>query len=191
LSNTQLQPKLTGFPLLLLHRQHNHSLQNSQAMTTIQKKSLSVGKYVDTNHVNAVIRNYKQERWAQSTSRLGKEDSRSVWFSIEELEGFIEKVKGHGGDGIRFYFSVLPHDYTEVPEYAGRQNLVLVASKTKETATGTKNKDLYINTKEGAQMLAYGDGAACPPFFCTGDTDGWGDIGITIIDRGDEGMVVV
>ena len=102
-------------------------------MTTIEKKSLRVGKYVDTNHVDTLVRTYKQERWDANSQRLGKEDSRSVWYSIEELEDFIEKVKDHGGDGIRFYFAVYPHDYTEVPAYAGRQNLVLVGSKSKET----------------------------------------------------------
>jgi len=73
-------------------------------MLTIEKKSLKVGKFVNTEHVDTVIRTYKQERWVHNSERLGKEDSLSVWHSIEELEDLIAKAKEHGGDGIRFYF---------------------------------------------------------------------------------------
>jgi hypothetical protein len=160
-------------------------------MTTIEKKSLRVGRYVDTTHVDTLIRTYKKERWDDNTQRLGKEDSRSVFFSVEEMEEFLEKVKENGGDGVRMYFAVYPHDYTEVPEYAGRQNLVMVAAKTRETATGIKSKDLYVSTESGAEILAYGDGAGCPPYFCGGNDGDGGGIGITIIDRGDKGMVII
>jgi hypothetical protein len=74
------------------------------AMSTIEKKSLSVGKYVNTEHVDTAIRNYKQERWVQNSERLGKADSMSVWYSAEELQGFIDTIREHGGDGVRMYF---------------------------------------------------------------------------------------
>jgi hypothetical protein len=35
---------------------------------------------------------------------LGKEDSLSAWWSIEELEDFITEAKTHGADGVKFYF---------------------------------------------------------------------------------------
>jgi len=62
-------------------------------MIAIEKKSLLVGKYVSTQHVDKVIRNYKQERWIQNSERIGKEDSLSGWWSIEEIEDFLEKAK--------------------------------------------------------------------------------------------------
>ncbi len=46
-------------------------------MITIEKKSLKVGKYVNTEHVDTVVRNYKQERWVYNSERIGKEDSLS------------------------------------------------------------------------------------------------------------------
>ena len=73
-------------------------------MLETQKKSVKVGKRVNTDHVNAAIRNYKQERWVHNSKRLGKEDSLSVWYSLEELEEFLATSKAHGGDGIRLYF---------------------------------------------------------------------------------------
>ena len=154
-------------------------------MLTIKKKSVKVGKLVNTEHVNTVIKNYKQERWVHNSRRLGKEDSLSVWYSVEELEEFLMKVKSHGGEGVRIYFGAYDKDYTEKPLYAGRQTVVLVATKQKETVTGGVNKDLYITTEKGTSILAYNVGALCPPW-CN-NKEG---IGITIVDKGEEGMII-
>lgn len=167
-------------------------------MTTIQKKSLKVGRYVDTNHVDTVIRNYKRERWVHNSERIGKEDSLSVWYSVEELEEFIEKIKMHGGDGVKMYFGAYSEHFETKPEYSSRQTIVMVATRSKETETGIANKDLYINP---GQILAYNLGSACPPN-CPNGTgkpigpgdasgDDWGGIGVTIVDRGPKGFTVV
>lgn len=168
-------------------------------MTTIEKKSLKVGNYVDTHHVDTVIRNYKRERWVHNSERIGKEDSLSVWYSIEELEQFIEKIKMHGADGIKMYFAAYSEDVAPNPLYVDRQTMVMVATKVNETATGAANKDIYIPSGNGATtILAYNQGSLCPPL-CSGGTnkpgepegDDWGGIGITLIDRGDKGTVIV
>ena len=156
-------------------------------MSVIQKKSVKAGKLVNTEHVNTVIRNYKQERWIHNSKRLGKEDSLSVWYSLEELEGFLARAKDHGGDGIKLYFGAYDQEHAPQPLYAGRQTVVLVATKEKETENGTVNKDIYINTEKGTSILAYNAGHLCPPFCNTLDDNG---IGITIVDKGDEGMAV-
>jgi hypothetical protein len=158
-------------------------------MNKIQKKSLRVGKQVDTNHVNTVIKNYKQERWVHNSKRLGKEDSLSVWYSIEELEEFIAKSKDQGADGIKMYFGAYDKDYQEQPLYAGRQTIALVATKQKETPGGIANKDVYINTEGGSTILSWNAGQLCPPY--CGGKGGYEDIGITIIDKGDEGLIIV
>ncbi|MFT3749551.1 MAG: hypothetical protein QM768_14590 [Agriterribacter sp.] len=166
-------------------------------MLTIQKKSLKSGKYVNTNYVDSIIRTYKQERWAHNSARIGKEDSLSTWYSIEELEEFIDTAKTHGADGIKFYFAAYPSDFAEKPEYAGRQTLALVATKSKEMEHGTGHKDIYVQDGETTTILAYNFGKICPPN-CPippkpndADADDWGGIGITIVDRGNEGMTLV
>jgi hypothetical protein len=155
-------------------------------MLAIKKKSLKVGKLVNTEHVNTIIRNYKQERWIHNSKRLGKEDSLSVWYSLEELEEFLAKAKDHGGDGIKLYFGAYDQEHAPQPMYTGRQTVVLVATKEKETVNGTVNKDIYINTERGTSILAYNVGHLCPPY-CGGNENG---IGITIIENGDNGLVV-
>jgi hypothetical protein len=167
-------------------------------MLTIEKKSLKVGKYVDSRHVDTVIRNYKQERWVQNSNKIGKEDSLSVWYSAEELEDYLQKIREYGADGVRFYFAAYPGDYAEHPEYASRQTIVLVATKSRETTTGIVNKDLYIGTEHGSKLLAYNTGTLCPPYCPNGgrtrtpdDDSEWGGIGTTLVDYGDKGMIVV
>jgi hypothetical protein len=163
-------------------------------MITIEKKSLNVGKYVDTNHVDTAIKTYKQERWIHNSKRIGKEDSLSAWYSVEELEGFIDTIKQHGADGIKFYFGAYPDSYDEKPEYAGLQTIVMVATKSKETENGTKHKDVYI-TKDGTStIMGYNMPGLCPPlcggFFSQGKTP-FTEIGLTMVDKGEEGLAIV
>jgi hypothetical protein len=159
-------------------------------MLTLNKKSLKVGKLVDTNHVDTVIKNYKQERWVHNSRRIGKEDSLSVWYSIEELEEFLALAKTHGGDGIKIYFGAYGSEQ-EAPKklYAHRQTVVLVATKAKEDTTGATNKDIYISTEKGNSILAYNVGSVCPPF-CGEFGGGDGGIGITILDKGEDGLAI-
>jgi len=161
-------------------------------MIAIEKKALVVGKYVSTQHVDKVIRNYKQERWIQNSERIGKEDSLSGWWSIEEIEDFLEKAKMYGGDGVKFYFGAYDKDYQEQPEYAGRQTLVMVATKQKEGKNGTTvNKDIYVNEGNSSNILAYNAIRLCPPSCgINGDTD-IPDVGVTIVDRGSDGLMVI
>jgi len=159
-------------------------------MTTIQKKSLKVGKSVGTDHVNTVVRNYKKERWVHNSQRLGKEDSLSVWYSIEELEEFMSIAKSHGADGIKLYFGSYDKDYKDQPLYAGRQTVVLVATKQKENEVGESNKDIYIQTENASTILAWNAGSVCPPFCGSKDGFGFGDVGITILDKGDNGLII-
>ncbi|MEI9944100.1 MAG: hypothetical protein WDN26_07720 [Chitinophagaceae bacterium] len=102
----------------------------------------------------------------------------------------MELIKEHGGDGVRLYFGAYNKDFPEKPLYAGRQTVVLVATRQKETENGVTNKDVYITSKEGNTILAYNAGSLCPPFCKPPIDDGEGGIGITIIDKGDEGLAI-
>ena len=46
-------------------------------------------------------------------------------------EKFLAEVKAHRGDGVRFYYGAFPEDYDVHPEYAGRQMLVMVGTKSR------------------------------------------------------------
>ena len=158
-------------------------------MITKEKKSRKVGKYVNTEFVDMVMAEYKKERWVQNSERIGKEDSLSAWFSVEDVEDFLTNMKQYGADGVKFYFSAYPKDFAYKPEYAGRQSLVMVATKSRETKMGTTvNKDVYI-TKDGTStILGLNMPNICPPK-CGAFGDN--DLGISIIDKGEKGLQIV
>ncbi|HVM88697.1 MAG TPA: hypothetical protein VMT76_10960 [Puia sp.] len=163
-------------------------------MIKVEKKSMKVGSFVNKNHVDKVIRTYKKERWVHNSNRIGKEDSLSAWFSIEEIEEFIAMCKNHNADGIKFYFAAYPEDFAPKPEYAGRQTIVMVATKAKETEDGSMNKDVYYEKDGASEILAYNVGNLCPPI-CGGPNlngeTGIGSLGATIIQKGDNGFFVI
>ncbi len=161
-------------------------------MSTIEKKSVKVGKYVNNAHVDTLIRNYKKERWVQNSERIGKEDSLSTWYTTDELEEFLERVKIHGADGIRFYFGAYSADYADKPEYATRQTIVMVATRSKEVNGVLAHKDVYITDANGApKILAYNAGAMCPPFCPPPGGLGRSSLGVTLIDRGEKGVAII
>jgi hypothetical protein len=157
-------------------------------MSTIEKKSLKVGKYVDNDHVNTVISNYKKERWVHNSKRLGKEDSLSVWYSAEELQEFIETIQEHGADGIRMYFAAYPNEEVMSKGKDGRQSIVLVATRSKEENGKRVNKDVYTYENGKATIMAYNMGDYCPPY-CAGGLGG--ALGVVIVNDGKNGLSVI
>ncbi|MFT3935061.1 MAG: hypothetical protein QM726_15650 [Chitinophagaceae bacterium] len=167
----------------------------------LTKSVKKAGKRVGTKHVESLLSNYKKERWAQNSKRLGKEDSLSVWYSIEELQSFINTAKANGADGIKMYFGVYDVNTANDVKYIGRQTVVLVASKTKELENGTTiDKSIYVGSEGKPEILAFNVGRVCPPN-CTGTGGGgtsteettgfdWDNPGI-LIDRKEEGMIVI
>lgn len=153
-------------------------------MNTIEKKSVNAGKFLTSEHVATLLSTYKQNRWVDNSEKLGKEDSLTAHVSIEELEMLIERIKLHGGDGVRLHFAAYPDNYTPQPELAGRQTVVMVGTRKGNEGS---NKEIYMSKGKDAAILAYGDMPICPPF-CGG---GIGKKGTTsIVDLGDKGMVV-
>jgi hypothetical protein len=160
-------------------------------MNTQVKNYVRARKNGSTDDVENFIREYKQKRWVQNSERLGKADSLSAWYSVEELENFLALAKSNGGDGVRFFYGAFPEDYTTKPEYAGRQTLVMVATKSRITEDGSVNdKNIYLKKDGRVEILSGILPKGCPPL-CPPPDGGMGDFGITIVDRGSKGMEIV
>ncbi len=164
-------------------------------LTNLVKKA---GRIVNSKHVDSLLSNYKKQRWVNNSKNLGKEDSLSVWYSIEELQAFVSTAKQNGADGIKMYFGVYDEHTANDVKYIGRQTVVLVASKTKELQNGTTiDKNIYVGNEGQPEILAFNAGRVCPPN-CTGGGTGstdstgfdWDNPGI-LIDRKEEGMIVI
>ncbi len=162
----------------------------------VATKTKKAGKYVNSKHVDSLLSNYKKERWVQNSKHIGKEDSLSVWYSIEELQEFVETAKRNGADGIKMYFGVYNKETAGDVRYEERQTIVLVASKTKELENGaTIDKNIYTVKENKPEILAFNVGRICPPSCSTGTGNGsggfdWDNMGI-LIDKKEEGMVVI
>ena len=93
--------------------------------------------------------NFMKYRASIIAKYIQKEDANAVWFSVEELENYIQYIKttgqktGYNVSGIRFYFGVYP-DEKKYAEKAGLMTLFL-------TATGKKIKTL---SKTSVQTFA-------------------------------------
>ena len=160
-------------------------------MTTQVKNYVKAKKSDSTNDAENFIREYKQKRWVQNSERMGKPDSLSGWYSIEELENFIDQAKSHGGNGVRFFYGAFPENYTAQPEYAGRQTFVMVATKSRVIEDGcVTDKNIYTTINGRVEILSGGIPRPCPPA-CPPPDGGMGDFGITIVDRGSKGMEIV
>jgi hypothetical protein len=156
------------------------------------QKTVQTPKDQQTELSHALVREYKQTRWVANSERIGKPDALSAWYSIEEMEKFIRLAKEHGGDGVKFYYGAYPENYREKSEYADRQTLVMVATKSGQNQTGQKvNKDMY-RTQNGRNIILSGNHPTlCPPYCSSGSEGGMGNLGITIVDKGEKGMEVV
>ncbi len=163
-------------------------------MVTQQKELVKISKESPKTLVrqaHTLIREYKQTRWVPNSERIDKPDSLSAWYSIEEMENFLALAKSHGGDGIKFYYGAYPENYSPKPEYAGRQTLVMVGTKSKLTEMGSiANKDIYYSKNGKLKILSGSDPRLCPPVCNPPSEGGMGDLGITIIDKGEKGMEI-
>lgn len=156
-------------------------------MNTIAEKSVNAGNYVNKTQMDTLTTAYKQERWVANSDNLGKSDSLSVWFTVEELEGFLGKVKANGGNGVRVHFGVFPQNYKR-PEVAGMQTVVLVANRSKDGSLENA-KELMINKDGNPEILAIDGPILCPPWCGGGLGSGLGKNALVV--RKDGGMEVI
>jgi hypothetical protein len=74
----------------------------------------------------------------------------------------------------------------------------MVATKNQFTEEGNVERNIHISSESGINILAYNMGQYCPPTCpatrkpspSTDDAD-WGGLGITIVDKGEQGLAIV
>ena len=132
-------------------------------MITQEEKFVST-ENEQTQQADILIREYKQTRWVKNSDMIGKPDALSAWYSISQLEEFIALAKSNGGDGIKLYYGAYPAHYIDEPAYAGRQTLVMVATRTKKSASDLiTNKDIYVRKNGRLKILSGLHPIVCPP----------------------------
>lgn len=154
-------------------------------MTIEQPKA--VGKFLLTHEVENLISNYKQQRWAANSEKIGRADSLNISWTIAELEHFLAVAKENQADSIKFCFGV----YDGTAEKAGQQTIAMVATQELETPNGIAHKNIYKETPYGKNIVAYNKGRVWPPL--NENEIGYDpyELGITIVETSDNRMVIV
>jgi len=70
--------------------------------------------------------NFITNKYPLLNNQLGREDTRSIWYTKEHIVKLLEEIEFAQGDGIRLYFSA----YEQSHEFAGQ--LCLVMNVTRE-----------------------------------------------------------
>jgi hypothetical protein len=99
-------------------------------MATQQKNSVRVGKYVNTEYVDTVLREYKNQVGTNS-ERIGKPDSLSVWFSLEDIEEFMEKAKCTAETESNFILQLIQMSILQ-NQLCRKAEIVMVATRSKQ-----------------------------------------------------------
>ncbi len=108
-------------------------------------------------------------------------NTRTVWFSLDQLRSFLGEIERDGGDGIRFYFAAYNDSYpdtvgnADIPprEYWGYNTLLMVPTRD-STANGvTYHRDyltamgqpesLSSNQDPDEESTVVNRGLICPP----------------------------
>jgi len=90
---------------------------------------------ITNNLASDLSARYSEKRSGLILADIGKEDASAVWYSIEELENYINYVKCKGTEkgidvtGVRFYMGVYPSDSTAYHEKAGLTTIFLSPTK--------------------------------------------------------------
>lgn len=115
---------------------------------------------------------YHEERAGLISTNIRRDDATAVWYSIEELENYINYVKCQGTEkginvtGIRLYLGVYPND-NSYNEKAGLTTIFLSPTKKREANVKAKTARTEQTLEENVdatelQPLNYG-GIGHPP----------------------------
>jgi len=125
------------------------------------------GSLIPESTAQLLIETYKTE------DGWGPDETRAVWFSVQDFTNIISLVNDYGGDGARIYFGKYPSDTdipgTPDPSYKGMVTLVFIPTLA---GPGGSHQDVFPATPTSSFVAAartnggnmgYDHGELCPP----------------------------
>lgn len=133
--------------------------------------------YVGRTITEARRNNFENDKLGLLTTALGKDDTKSIWYSREHIAGLIAEIDHADGDGLRIYFGA----YESGHDYEGQ--LCLVMNVTREATVGlvtvhqnvvledepdfndrqSSDRDAGISKNLPAGKRDFNFGSPCPP----------------------------
>jgi len=98
------------------------------------------GIFIDKEEVNKRVTNYLKEKHPAQSAAIGREDSKSAWYSLDQFEELMREMYYLNADGLRIYFGAYDK---EDKNYPGMLTVVLVPTYMNEN-TG-KHTDIVVD----------------------------------------------
>lgn len=120
------------------------------------KSAVKPQQLISVETAKTLNSNYNAKRADLHLKAIGTEDANAIWYSLEELENYIEYIKSEGEqqgfsvDGIRFYLGVYPE--TEQKGKAGYTTIFL--SPTGQSVEESKLEKMEINAGDSQDITS-------------------------------------
>ncbi|MGD1959790.1 MAG: hypothetical protein ACFB2Y_13100 [Fulvivirga sp.] len=126
--------------------------------------------YVGKKLTDERIARFLKRRYPALCQELGRDDTRSIWYTREHIAQLLEEIDNANGNGIRMHFGV----YEEGHRYEGQ--LCIVSNVTREVTKNGADYNLNVKVEDEPDFIerhalweekqAFEDfnfGAPCPP----------------------------
>ena len=129
--------------------------------------------YVGSKLTKERIARYKNNKHVLLSEKLGKPDTKSVWYTKEHITKLLEEMDHANANGLRIYFGEYGHE----EKYNGQLCLLMVMTKFEEK-TGLSG-DITIedaidftarSLDDSGTVRDFNVGSPCPPI-CTNEDD--------------------
>jgi hypothetical protein len=153
------------FPLLPGSRRHNLAF-SFNPKTKIMDNNLTPlpPSFIPYQTGEERINRFLNSRHQAMSANAGREDTRSIWYTLEHIKKIYEELQLQDADGMRVYFGV----YGDQEEYPGQTCLIMrpthgnangesIDIKMETTSNFADRLDLYNKSKD------MNLGRPCPP----------------------------
>jgi hypothetical protein len=107
------------------------------------------GIFIYKEVVNQRVKNFMEKKHPMLSAAIGKEDSRSGWYSLRQFEELMREMYYLNADGVRIYFGA--HDSND-PLYPDQLTVIFVPTCLNEA--GDKHVDIVIEEEENFEKRA-------------------------------------
>lgn len=141
-------------------------------MTTLNATRALPKFVIDSKLASERIKKFQSSKHQVLSKAMGKEDTRSIWYSAKHIEELYKSLTELNADGLRVYFG----EYSETHNlYPGQLCLIMVPTRldpeTKDHAdilvqeeAAVEDTENYIGSVPAqGKFFAYNYGSPCPP----------------------------
>ncbi len=123
------------------------------------------GIFISKEAVNDRVKNFLLDKHRLLSQAMGKPETKSAWYSLEQFEELVEEMRLLQADGLRIYFGSYAADIVDVANH-----LTIIFVPTRLDESSQKHKDIVLEDEQDfPERLAATDrknldtAGLCPP----------------------------